>query len=137
MKSGCGAYKNNTWQKYPVKQIKPQRKRIDKTVFILSVGDKIAVRHRDEQGLLAGLWEFPNIDRKMTEEEAGKWLQQKGIEVIQMEKHKTTKHIFTHLEWYMNCYHVMCKETNDTFEWVSKEELNNTVPLPTAFRKCL
>ena len=73
LKSGCGAYKNNTWQNYPVKQMKPQRKKINKTVFILSAGDKIAVRHRDEQGLLAGLWEFPNIDRKMTEEEAGRW----------------------------------------------------------------
>ena len=137
LKSGCGAYKNNTWQNYPVKQTKPQRKKINKTVFILSAGDKIAVRHRDEQGLLAGLWEFPNIDRKMAEEEAGRWLEQKGIEVIQIEKNKTAKHIFTHLEWYMNCYHIVCKEINDTFEWVSEEELNNEVPLPTAFRKCL
>lgn len=137
LKRGCSAYKNNTWQKYPVKQEKIKRKRIDKTVLILSIEQKIAVRKREEKGLLGGLWELPNVDEKMNEQEVKQWLEERGIEVIQIKKHKSAKHIFTHLEWYMKCYHVVCKEENSSFEWASKEELNQTIPLPTAFRKCL
>lgn len=137
LKRGCSAYKNNTWQKYPVKQEKIKRKRIDKTVLILSIEQKIAVRKREEKGLLGGLWELPNVDEKMNEQEVKQWLEERGIEVLQIKKHKSAKHIFTHLEWYMKCYHVVCKEENSSFEWASKEELNQTIPLPTAFRKCL
>lgn len=137
LKRGCSAYKNNTWQKYPVKQEKIKRKRIDKTVLILSIEQKIAVRKREEKGLLGGLWELPNVDEKMNEQEVKQWLEERGIEVIQIKKHKSAKHIFTHLEWYMKCYHVVCKEENSSFEWASKEELNQAIPLPTAFRKCL
>lgn len=137
LKRGCSAYKNNTWQKYPVKQEKIKRKRIDKTVLILSIEQKIAVRKREEKGLLGGLWELPNVDEKMNEQEVKQWLEERGIEVIQIKKHKSAKHIFTHLEWYMKCYQVVCKEENSSFEWASKEELNQTIPLPTAFRKCL
>lgn len=137
LKRGCSAYKNNTWQKYPVKQEKIKRKRIDKTVLILSIEQKIAVRKREEKGLLGGLWELPNVDEKMNEQEVKQWLEEREIEVIQIKKHKSAKHIFTHLEWYMKCYHVVCKEENSSFEWASKEELNQAIPLPTAFRKCL
>lgn len=137
LKRGCSAYKNNTWQKYPVKQEKIKRKRIDKTVLILSTEQKIAVSKRAEKGLLGGLWELPNVDEKMNEQEVKQWLEERGIEVIQIKKHKSAKHIFTHLEWYMKCYQVVCKEENSSFEWASKEELNQTIPLPTAFRKCL
>lgn len=137
LKRGCSAYKNNTWQKYPVKQEKIKRKRINKTVLILSTEQKIAVRKREEKGLLGGLWELPNVDEKMNEQEVKQWLEERGIEVIQIKKHKSAKHIFTHLEWYMKCYQVVCKEENSSFEWASKEELNQTIPLPTAFWKCL
>lgn len=137
LRHGCGACQNNTWQNYPVKQGKAKRKKIDKTVLILSTEEKIAVRKREQKGLLAGLWELPNIDKQMNEAEIKQWLEEKGIEVIQVKQHKNTKHIFTHLEWYMYCYQVMCKEEKGVFEWVSKEELDDAIPLPTAFRKCL
>lgn len=137
LKRGCSAYKNNTWQKYPVKQEKARRKKIDKTVLILSTEQKIAVRKREEKGLLAGLWELPNIDKKMGEAEIRQWLREHEIEVVKIEKCKSQKHIFTHLEWYMYCYRVMCKEEWGEFNWVLADELNNSIPLPTAFRKCL
>lgn len=137
LRQGCGAYLNNTWQKYPMKQKKIKRKKIDKTVLILDTEEKIAVRKRGQQGLLAGLWELPNIDRKMDETEIKKWLKGIGIQEQKIEKYKNTKHIFTHLEWNMYCYRVICKEEKGEFEWVSKNELEAMIPLPTAFRKCL
>ena len=137
LKEGCKAYQNNSWQKYPVKSAKAERKKIHKTVLILSLQGKTAVRKREEQGLLAGLWELPNTDKKMNAEEIKQWLEEQGIEVEQIKKHKNAKHVFTHLEWYMYCYNVACTTEGSDFKWVSEEELEDTIALPTAFRKCL
>lgn len=137
LKTNCQAYTNSTWEKYPVKSGKTKRKEIDKTVLILHCEDKIAVQKRDEKGLLAGLWEFPNVDTKMSETKILKWLKERNVSVVSIEKHKDVNHIFTHLEWKMHCYDVKCIESDNDFQWVSAEELNHNVPLPTAFRKCL
>lgn len=146
LKQGCRAYKNNAWDKYPVKGEKPQRKKIDKTVLILNCDGKIALQKREEKGLLAGLWEFPNVDKKMSKSAIKKWLDERNIEVKHIEKGKEVKHIFTHLEWNMHCYQVECKKAEDrcicedadkAYEWYSMEEINSGIPLPTAFRKCL
>ena len=133
----CQAFKNDTWQKYPVKKEKAKRKIIDKTVLILCNREKIAVQKRKEKGLLAGMWEFPNVDKKMDTSEIEVWLQEQNIDVVQIEKQKDVKHIFTHLEWNMHCYKVECRPNEDLYAWVAMEDLNREIPLPTAFRKCL
>lgn len=137
LNEGCQAYKNDTWKRYPVKKEKAKRKIIDKTVLILYDEEKIAVQKRGETGLLAGMWEFPNIDRKMSLSEIESWLRENKIEEINIEKQKDAKHIFTHLEWNMHCYRVECRPKGDKYKWVALEDLNRDIPLPTAFRKCL
>lgn len=133
----CRAYKNDTWQKYPIKKEKVERKVIEKTVLILNDSGKIAVRKREKMGLLAGMWEFPNVDKKFHPSEIDAWLQKQNIDVIRIEKHKNVKHIFTHLEWNMHCYKVDCKAKDNIYQWVDAEKLNREIPLPTAFWKCL
>lgn len=137
LKKECAAYKNGTQLEYPKKNVKAQRKKIDKTVFLLSCGEYIAVHKRAKEGLLGGMWQFPNIDEKMNIAQIKEWLEERKISAISIEKHKTVKHIFTHLEWNMSCYSVQCDSKNQDYEWVSKEELNQKIPLPTAFRKCI
>lgn len=134
---GCQAYKNSTWNKYPVKKEKAQRKCIDKTVLILCDKERMAVRKRKDTGLLAGMWELPNIDKKMSLSEIEIWLREQNIEVIKLQKQKDVKHVFTHLEWKMHCYRVECRTKENMYEWVAMKELNRDIPLPTAFRKCL
>lgn len=137
LNTGCQAFKNGTWKNYPVKKEKMQRKCINKTVLILCNKEKIAVHKRKETGLLAGMWEFPNVDKTMNLAEIESWLREKNIDVTHIEKTKETKHIFTHLEWKMHCYKVECKTKENIYEWVALEKLNREIPLPTAFRKCL
>lgn len=134
---GCLAYKNSTWKKYPVKKKRAKRKAIDKTVLILCDREKIAVQKREETGLLAGMWEFPNVDKKISPSEIDMWLREQNIEVVHIEKQKDVKHIFTHLEWHMHCYKVECRPKENGYKWIAMEDLNRKVPLPTAFRKCL
>lgn len=137
LKSGCKAYLNNTWEQYPVKKEKPKRKKVDKTVFIMRFSDEIAVQKGEDTGLLAGLWKLPNVEKKLKKTEIEEWLEEQGIPFSTIEKAKKVKHIFTHIEWHMQCYEVLCESKSDLYEWVSLEELDGRIALPTAYRKCL
>ena len=45
------------------------------------------------------------------------------------------KHIFSHIEWHMTGYHILLqnKIENDSFVWVTREEMEETYAVPSAF----
>lgn len=133
----CGAYKNNTWMLYPVKKMKADRKVEKKTVLILQSGEKIALKKRDNTGLLSGMWELPNLDGEKSVKEIKEYLGKKGISVNKIEKLPDGKHVFSHVEWHMKCFKVLCgfMEEGNGFNWVTLEKLENEFALPTAFKK--
>ena len=61
--------------KLPLKQKKPPRKIMEKTVFVLTAADRLALICRPEGGLLAGLWGLPSADGALTPDEAKKELE--------------------------------------------------------------
>ena len=100
----CEAYLQNRTADFPVKKAKPLRKKETKTILILIQDGKIAVRKRPENGLLAGLWEYPNYPGELNEQDILKLLEKKGLSPISLVKLKKSKHIFTHIEWHMSGY---------------------------------
>ena len=60
----CIANKENLTNEIPVRVKKQKRKIENKTVFILKYKDEIAIRKREETGVLANLYEFPNVIRR-------------------------------------------------------------------------
>ena len=65
----CLAKKENLTLNIPVRNAKIKRKKEQKTVFLLEYENQIAIRKRDKTGLLANLYEFPNVDKKCTKKE--------------------------------------------------------------------
>lgn len=60
----CIAYKENLTKEIPVR-IKKQKRKIEKrTVFILKNKNEMAIKKRDKEGILANLYEFPNVVRR-------------------------------------------------------------------------
>lgn len=60
----CIANKENLTNEIPVR-IKKQKRKIEKrTVFIVKYKDEIAIRKREKTGILANLYEFPNVMRR-------------------------------------------------------------------------
>lgn len=137
LNSLCKAYKNHTQLQYPVKKKKAERKKEEKTVLILQYQDKIALNKRSEEGLLSGMWELPNLNGKQTVEEIIKWLADKKITVQSANKLKEKKHIFSHIEWHMESFVILCEsvEEDNGFYWVTRKELQEDIALPTAFQK--
>lgn len=138
----CSARKNGTQLNFPVKRKKAERKIEEKTVLVLRSGGQIAIHRRSKEGLLAGLWEFPNLEGRLSLQEVADYLSLHGIQAGDVVEQKAQKHIFSHIEWHMQCYGINCRRVKDNpseedFIWVMENQLEKKYALPTAFRKIL
>ena len=88
----------------PVKAAKKARRTEERTVLVLLRQGRTALRRRPGRGLLAGLWEFPNVDGALDEDAAGAAAAAWGLTVKAWRNKLTAKHIFTHVEWHMTGY---------------------------------
>lgn len=132
--SFCRAYKNGTVMQYPVKQPKKEKRLEERTVFLLQCGDRYALTKRTESGLLAGLWQLPNMLGKMDVKQALDTAGGFGAQPVELCKQMNRVHIFTHIKWQMTCYHILCAERSPDFVWATAQEIETTYALPTAFR---
>lgn len=131
----CIAYKKDLTDCIPVKKAKKERRKEEKTVFLLEYQNKIAIHKRPEIGLLSGLWEFPNVEGVLREEEIERFLKEQGVQSYELLEQYEGKHIFSHVEWHMQGRRIQLREplrTND-YIWVTKEEVWNQYAIPTAF----
>ena len=125
----CRAFQNGTQGVFPVRADKKAKKKEKITVFLLRLGDLVAVRKRPEKGLLAGLYEFPTAQGELTEKEAEAFV---GAKV---KKLPSFTHVFTHVIWEMTGYEAILSAPAEEKEirFVSPSELNETYPIPSAF----
>ncbi|MBR6743888.1 MAG: A/G-specific adenine glycosylase [Clostridia bacterium] len=130
----CKAKNENLTDTIPVKSPKKPRKQEQKTVFLLSCRGRYAVCKRPATGLLAKLWEFPNVQGRLSEEEAFAYLQSLGLSPVGVTPCGDAVHIFTHIEWHMCGYAAECMTPTEGFVWQSAEEILENYAIPSAFR---
>lgn len=133
----CEGHQQGIAQEIPMKTPKKLR-RIEKlTVFIIKVKDRIALRRRPEEGLLAKLWEFPHVQGHLSTEECLAYLQKRKLLPNNIQPLGPSKHLFTHLEWHMIGYCIQLDELVETEEvsWLGVTEINDQYSLPTAFKQ--
>ena len=132
-KGMCLAYAHGTWQDFPQKPPKKERRKEKRTVFLLKNGDAWAISKRPDTGLLASLWEFPATEGNLTCEAAQEYLAGMGLRVYSIQPCGSAKHIFSHVEWHMKGY--LCEvEGESAFTWATAEELEKKYTLPSAMK---
>ncbi len=136
LKDFCKANQTHTQMQYPVKTAKKPRKQERRTVFILQCGEKLAVCKRPQKGLLAGLWQFPDVSGTLSVQEALQQARAWGVQPTDIQKTVCREHVFTHVHWYLTGIYLRCA-AEATFTWVSAEELQEKIGLPTAYRQFL
>lgn len=104
LRAECLARARGTAETLPVKARKKARRREEKTVFLFLRDGQVALRRRPDTGLLAGLWEFPNVENTLDEQQAAQVAADWGLTPKAWENRLTAKHIFTHVEWHMTGY---------------------------------
>ena len=130
----CEAYKNGLTEVLPVRAKKKSRRVEERTVLLLFQGRKVALRKRPDTGLLAGLWEYPNLPESLDEAGALLALAQMGLSAESIAPAGSAKHIFTHIEWDMKGYFADVAGENDDLIWADADAFD-AFALPTAFKK--
>ncbi len=138
----CRANQLQRQKDFPVRGEKKGRKVVHKTVLLLRCGDCYAICRRPEKGLLAGLWEFPNRDAGTASDaadvkNAAAFARTLAVRPLRLRLQTAYTHVFTHVEWHMNCFFFDCGETSPSLAWVTREELEAGYALPSAFRPFL
>jgi A/G-specific adenine glycosylase len=106
----CLAKKEDKIDCLPVKT-KAKARRIEKrTVLVIRDNDKVAIRKRPAKGLLAGLYELPNIEGTYTQDEVVSLVKSMHLSPIRVQKLEDAKHIFSHIEWQMQGYVILVEE---------------------------
>ena len=160
LNSICLAHLEKRETDFPVKPPKKPRKVQERTLFLffLSFNDKTngnvktLLCRRSEKGVLSGMWEFPALESFCSQQQAEEFVQNlcEGWELqnLTLTSAKPSKHIFTHIEWKMNCFVVSARATNeqaiscllpDHFLLADIRELDpdnsdSSIALPSAFQ---
>lgn len=131
----CGGYLHGTAEQFPVKKPKVKRRIEERTVFILSCDGRYALEKRPETGLLAGLWQFPNVSGWLEPEQTVTALEQMGIQPRELLRQVHRKHIFTHIQWEMRGIYIETADISDNFIWMTAQQIEEAAALPTALRQ--
>lgn len=179
----CRAFKEGVQMKIPVKMPKKARKIEEKTILLFTIMEDIkdfifeieetkskkdrfisyyAIQKRNEKGLLAGMWQLPGVEGKMTIQKTEEYIKSIIYEKqydfeIQIEALGEGKHIFSHIEWHMNGYRIkimpknnqvsfavimdqineMIQDVEDInlqdLKWINSKQLKENYALPSAF----
>ena len=111
---------------------KEPRKLEQRTVFLLTCGEKLALRRRPEKRVAGGLWELPSVEAppygvggSRSSGAMGRLAGKRGLEPRQ-----ESKHVFTHVEWHMTAWAAETAREAEGFAWVRAETLNREYTLP-------
>ena len=133
----CLAREKGIQTRLPVKA-KAKARRIEKrTILIFRDARGVAIRKRPSRGLLAGLYELPNVEGHLTGRQAADYGKSIGLMPVRVRKLEEANHIFSHVEWHMIGYEMLVDELEKScgaeMIFAKKEELETVYSIPSAF----
>lgn len=130
----CYSFHKGVQTELPIKKKKKKPRTVHLVAGMLQTEDgKYLIHKRPNKGLLANLWEFPNVERKKTSQMPSTFIltnfllnEYKVVVDINSHSFANINHVFTHLIWDIEMFagkidgHV---EESDMLKLVTKDEL--------------
>ncbi len=133
----CQARQKGLVDELPRKKAKKERRVEERTVLVLREGERAAIRKRPLEGLLAGLYELPNLEGHLSMDEVLGKLKEWGLSPLRILPLPGAKHLFSHVEWRMTGYAVSLEEEEGMDRggllFIDVEETEEKYPIPAAF----
>ena len=139
----CLAHEQGRETEFPVKKKAKKRRIENRTVLLFRDAQKTAIRKRPAKGLLAGMYEFPNREGRMTYDEVVGYGKSLGLTPVRIRKLGNAKHIFSHVEWHMTGYEILVDKIKKSMADENKQkgniifaeirQLQEEYPIPSAF----
>lgn len=135
----CRAKKQGIQSELPVKKKAKERRIEKKTILVFQDGEAVAIRKRPKKGLLAGMYEFPNLEGELSQDEVIAYSKSIGLAPVRIKALENAKHIFSHVEWHMTGYAVRVdeleKNCKEPMIFARAEEIQEKYSIPAAFEK--
>lgn len=147
IQSHCQAFAQNIQDQLPVKakKAKPKQKKLA-CAFIKNQDSQVLIHQRASTGLLANLWEFPNLEltneRPIEDQLSEFLLTDFHFHTNIGEKIFHVEHVFSHLKWDVTIFRVELLSieemtmTNERTKWVSADEIK-IYPFPVSHQKII
>ncbi len=132
----CRACAEGSAERLPLRVTGTKRRTQALTVFQMTVDGQYVLRKRPSGGLLAGLYELPNVQGTLDENEAVYAIEEMGFSVKHIEEMPPARHIFTHITWQMTGYRVEIappKSVREPFLLATLSDIDNVYSIPGAF----
>lgn len=123
--SFCEAKRQSLRSIIPVKKKAAPRRIEKRTILLIRDGERVVLNKRPNSGLLAGLYEFPNLEGHLNAKEVLEAIREIPLSPLYIEKLPDAKHIFSHVEWHMQGYLIQ----------VDSLQISEAEPLFVPFRK--
>ena len=137
LESLCLAAAHGTVEALPVKS-RPKPRKIEKrTVLVIQDGDCVAIRKRASKGLLADLYELPNVEEHLNEKEVLDLVRSMDLVPLRIRPLGEAKHVFSHVEWRMLGYQVRVQQLEGKQQgdmiFAGHTEVQRDHAIPSAF----
>lgn len=127
----CEAFEQGVQRELPVKTKKKSDKKVRMGAVVLQAPDgTVLIEKRPEKGLLANLWQFPNVELPVGVNPRAaleSFIQAEFGMTAQIQSEKSTEiiHVFSHLTWEIDVYigTIELKSAKDRTKFVSKEDV--------------
>lgn len=133
----CLTASRGLWREIPVRSPLRKRKVEDLTVCVILKGSQVAVHKRPETGLLASLFELPNVPGRPDIEELLRRLCIRPDQVEEIKELPDARHIFSHVEWHMAGFMICLKpdeeKTGRDYFFAERRTVRGEYALPAAF----
>lgn len=131
----CIARQHGCVEELPARRDKKPRTVTQYTALVLISEKGVLIRQRGKTGLLAGLWEFPCVEGRLSKRQALLEMEKMGADARGLICLAPYKHLFTHVQWRMQGFAAVTKAFEAPgFVWADKHSLKETYALPSAFK---
>lgn len=132
--AACMAHKEGLTDRLPVKQAKKARKTEEHTIVLAVCQGRVFIKKRPEKGLLAGLWEFLDLEGTADEAQVQQALTSKGFSPSSLTDLGQSRHLFTHREWQMQGWLALLDEAPAQSDglWVTPQALQTDYAVASA-----
>lgn len=137
----CRAQAEGKQTVLPLRVPKTKKKTEERIVLIVEEKDQVLLTKRPEQGVLGGLWEYPNVIAKDSKSAEERLREDYGLDLEIQDYIGEMEHVFTHIRWKMRIYRGKARDKSGLAAvrrpciWASEDQLQKEIMLPTAFRK--
>lgn len=127
LQNNCLARQKEKISELPVR-IKKQKISTEKiTVLLIHVDQNILLHKRSAKGLLANLYEFPNLAGYISAKLALQYAEDLGLKALRIKEIESAKHIFSHKIWLIKAYEIFTESADFSQENISSFLINEEV----------